>query len=181
MKYLAALLLVVSSAAHAETEKLAMPCASDEGVCFYWWPKLPNVTGWHHDREHSLLYSSNALAPDGFTFANAETVMYAKALFKPRLPETKSLQQLIAEDAVEFARNTPGVTIAEVSGLKTSDGAILKSYTFFPTSQGNWERVSYGEEGEFYLVFTLSSRTKAGYERAMTTYENLLRDYKEKL
>lgn len=177
--YVVLALLLLSASASAEIEKTAMPCKT--GLCLYWWPKLPQVKGWHQDHEQSYNYEANALAPDGFTFSDAETVMYAKAFFKPRIPETKSLEMLIANDKKQFLGETPGIIITKAKEIVISDGRKLRSFTFFPAQQGNWERVSYGEEGEFYLVFTISSRTKAGYDKAVGAYESLVGSYKEKL
>lgn len=112
--------LVASPIAQAEIEKIAT--LGEKGLSFYWWPKLTPVEGWHNDREHSFHYSSNALAPDGFTFKNAESVMYARALFKPREPDIKSLDALIERDRKDFEANVPGVSIHEVAALSSSDG-----------------------------------------------------------
>ena len=171
-------LAVVCSTAVAEIEKFAIP--SEGGISFYWWPKLPPLEGWQQDREQSFRFGVNALAPHGFTFADAETVMYAKAVYKPREPATKSLEMLIDKDKETFAARIPGITIEEVASLSTADGKKLRSITFFPRSKGNWERVSYGEEDEFYLIFTLSSRSLSGYKAAMDAYEQLIGCYKEK-
>jgi hypothetical protein len=171
-------LLVLSLSANAEIEKVALPC--QQGLCFYWWPKLVAVNGWHHDRDHSYHYSVNAQAPDGYTFANAESVIYAKALYKPRIPKTTSLEMLIKDDKDRFVSSDPHLVVSEVDPLVTGDGQILKSITFFPKEKGNWEQVSYGEEGEFYLIFALSSRTKEGFTKALGTYKKFINQYKEK-
>ena len=169
-------LLFAAPVARAEIEKIAIP--GEKGMSFYWWPKLPNVAGWHQDRDHSFQYSVNALAPDNATFANAETVMYAKAIFKPRDPEIKTIEMLIARDKKDFLRNVPGVEIREVKSLATADGKHFKSFAFSPKGSGNWERVTYAEEGEFFLVFTVSSHSKAGYDSTESTYEKLIGLYK---
>ena len=179
MKYLIVVLLIFTFLpvnASAEIEKIALPC--EKGICFYWWPKLPTVKGWHHDRDHSYIYSANAQAPDGFTFANAESVVYAKALYKPRIPETKSLDALISDDKKQFLSHDPNLIISETTPLTTADGHKLKSYTFFPKSKGNWEQVSYCEEGDFYLIFTISSRSKEGYKKAISAYQQFIGSYK---
>jgi hypothetical protein len=163
---------------HAEIEKLAIP--GNKGLRLLWWPKLPDVLGWYHDREHSVYYGFNALSPDGFTFANAETVIYARAIYKPRDPDTKSLEMLIEKDKKTFLANSPGMAIQEVASVSTADGKKMRSFTFFPKGKGNWERVSYAEEGEFYLIFTVSSRSMAGYKAAASAYERLIGLYKEK-
>ena len=165
-------LLFAVPAAWADIEKIAIP--SEKEMLFYWWPKLPNVAGWHQDREHSFLYGVNAIAPDNATFANAETVMYAKASFKPRDPEIKSIEMLIARDKKDFLKNVPGVEIREAKSLTTADGKQFKSFVFFPKDTGNWERVTYGEEGEYFLIFTVSSRSKAGYDSTESAYEKLI-------
>ncbi len=175
---LALLMLIGATApAYGEIEKLATSC--ERGLCFHWWPKLPSIEGWHQDREESFNFGANALAPEGFTFANAEVVMYAKAVYKPREPELESLEDLIKRDQRDFAANVPGVAITEALPIKTADGQSLRSLTFFPTNKGNWERVAYGEEGDFYLIFTISSRSLDGYTSSATAYEAMIRRYSE--
>lgn len=157
-------------------EKIASPCES--GFCFHWWPKLPLVEGWHHDPDNSMNFSFNAQAPDGKTFGDAETVIYANAPYKPRIPEVKSLQQFIENDRQDFTQSDPKIKIEEVEPLVTADGQKLRSYVFSPSGPGNWEQVSYGEEGEFYLVFVLSSKTKLGLFKARADYEKFITRYK---
>ncbi|HUQ10583.1 MAG TPA: hypothetical protein VM146_09735 [Steroidobacteraceae bacterium] len=165
-------------AALAEIEKNAEPC--ETGICLHWWPKLPELHGWHGDRGSSLRYGANALAPNGFTFSNAETVIYARALFKPRMPKATSLETLITDDKQELLSGNVGVRISETKALVTGDGQNLRSFMFSPEAGGNWERVSYGEEGEFYLLFTISSRTASGYKKAEPAYEELIHRYRAK-
>jgi hypothetical protein len=169
-------LLLAYGSAFAEMEKIAVQC--DKNICFHWWPKLSTVSGWHHDRDHSVHYSFNAQAPDGKTFANAEAVIYANAPFKPRIAEVKTLQMLIENDQQQFRTDSPGVEILEVEPLLTGDGSTLRSFTYTPTIAGNWEQVSYGEEGEFYLIFTVSSRSKQGFAEALTAYKKFINAYK---
>ncbi len=173
-----AIALIGAVPAYAEMEKIATPC--EKSICFCWWPKLPSVKGWHHDREHSLHYSFNAYAPDGETFASAKTVIYANAPFKPRVPESKTLQALIDNDQRQFKLDSPSIEIREVEPLVTADGQKLRSFVYFPATSGNWERVSYGEEGEFYLIFTVSSRSKQDFDDALNDYKKLITTYKSK-
>jgi hypothetical protein len=170
---------VLSITVRAEVEKLAAPC--ERGICLYWWPKLPEIKGWHQDKDQSFNYGFNALAPDGFSFVNAEAVMYVMAEYKPRMPETKSVNMLIADDKKDFLASDPGIVIAEVGELTTGDGSKLQSLTFFPKSKGNWEQVSYGEEGDYYLIFTLSSRSQKAFYKTQSFYHELITHYKVKL
>lgn len=173
------LLAILSASAIAEIYKVVVPDDRCGKMCFYWWPVLPKVNGWQQDMPNSYHYSVNAQAPSGESFSNAESVIYAKALFKPRTPKTKSLSQLIAEDQNKFKQHSLSI-VTQLKSLSTADGKELKSFQFFPKDKGNYERVSYGEEGEFYLVFTLSSRSKEGYEASMPAYLQFVGQYREK-
>jgi hypothetical protein len=172
-------LLLTSATAFAEIEKFAIP--GEKGMAFHWWPKLPSVAGWSQDRDFSFRYSINALAPTGASFADSETVMYAKAIYKLRVPDVNSLAKLIENDKKDFVTNVPGITIQEAKVLATADGMNAPSLTYTPKGKGNWERVSYLEEGDFYLIFTISSRTEIGFLTSITAYETLISQYKEKL
>ncbi|MBS1867898.1 MAG: hypothetical protein JSS69_18460, partial [Acidobacteria bacterium] len=110
--------LFFGSATSAEIEKTALMCGNE--ICFYWWPKLSPPKGWHQDQDMSYEIEANALVPDGSTFSKAETVMYAKALYKPRTPETKSVDQLIADDKNEFLNADPNIAVAEAGVINSA-------------------------------------------------------------
>ncbi len=102
-------------------------------------------------------------------------------MYKPREPEATSLSVLIEIDRNDFLKDVPGVKIEEVEPLTTGDGRKLRSLMFTPpASGGNWEQVSYGEEGDFYLIFTVSSRSAEGFASCRTAYRDLISRYKEK-
>ena len=162
--------------AHAEIEKTAsLNC---KGLCLHWWPKLSTVDGWHQDKAQSERANINAQVPDGSTFDNAETVIYAKAVYKPTDPADRSLTQLIQSDQVEFHKS--GVSIAEIPGMQTADGQQLQTFTYSPTGQGSWEQVSYGEEGDYYLIFVVSSHTRQGLDHSIDVFRKFVRAYREK-
>lgn len=165
------------SVASAEIEKIATICGQE--ICFHWWPVLPEVVGWRHDRDASLSYGINAQVPDGDTFTSAEAVIYANALYKPRKPDTKSLSNLIANDKRQFLASTPDIEIAEAEALSTRDGQVLKSFTYKPRSTGQWERIAYGEEDDFYLIFAVSAKTIQGLEGAMNDYVRFVNQYEK--
>ncbi|MEZ4334945.1 MAG: hypothetical protein R3F35_24570 [Myxococcota bacterium] len=51
--------------------------------------------------------------------------------------------------------------------------------TFFPTAKGTWERVAYGEEPDYDLVFAISARSSTGYEANVASFEDMVRAYRE--
>jgi len=169
--------LLLAAPASAEIEMVAAP--TDRGPVYHWWPKLVIPAGWHHDRNFSFYYSLNAIAPEGVSFDDAHTVMYAKAMNKPREPQVKSLEMFIDHDQKTIRAKAQGLEIHETTPLATADGKRLRSFTFIPTREGNWERVAYGEEGDFYLIFTISARSHEEYQAASPAFERLIGDYRE--
>jgi hypothetical protein len=162
----------------AEIFKLAVP--TDQGVEFYWWPVLTPIEGWEHDEGASRAQGVNAYVPTGASFANAPAIIYARAMFKPRIPETKSLGQLIADDRVTFTTEFPGTAIAELVPIVDGDGKKLRCFSFIPSKAGSWDLVAYGEEGEFYLIFTVSGHSKAALDHARGAFLKIISTYKER-
>jgi hypothetical protein len=167
--------LLATTPAPAEIAKLASICG--KGICPHWWPKLAPPPGWSHDREHSFLYNLNAMAPEGQSFANADTVLYANAIYKPRVPDAATLAAFIEGDHTTFGEKSPGIVIKADETLRTKDGTPAKTWRMEPKANDQWERIAYFEEDEYYMVFVISSRTAAGLARSMPSFESLVTNY----
>ena len=179
MKYILLFSIVLSFSVKAEVHKEAQP--SDNGLKFVWWPVLPEVEGWEQDRESSLSYGINAQIPNGTSFYDSETVIYARAVFKPRIPNLKTLNAFIENDKSTFLSKVPSVKIIEAEKIINDNDIEFQSYYFMPHKSGNWEQVSYSEEGEFYLVFTISSRSELGLNTHIATYKKFVTQYAKEL
>lgn len=175
---LSVVLASTSFCAVAGIDKIAE--TSDTGIHLMWWPKVTPPKGWHFDEGSSHRYAFNAMAPDGRTFSDAETVMYAKASYKPNMPGVKSLDAFADSDVSDPQWAEIGVSATPMPTIRSGDGKPWKVFDFAPGKEGNWERTVYGEEGDFWLVFTLSSRTEAGFRKALPVFESLVGDYREK-
>jgi hypothetical protein len=175
-------LMAPSRPISAEIFKLAIP--SDQGFKLYWWPQLQVPDGWVHDEGSSRSTSSNILVPKGQSFAQAPAVMYGKALYKPRIPETRSLDQLISDDKRKFQNDLPGIVILPVPALKNGDGRSLRCFSYSPspkqTGEASWEWTAYSEEGDFYLIFVVSAKSEAALNTAVPSFRRLIATYKEK-
>ncbi len=169
-------LLLAPSYCHGEIEKVAV--TSQRGMELFWWPKVSPPSGFFFDEAASRQTAVKMLVPNGFTFSSAETVIYAKASFKPRIPEVKSLQALIDKDLAEFQGHDPKLIVNPGPAIKDGDNRQLQVFSFVPSAQGNWETVAYSEEGEFYLLFTISSRSKAGYEACLPLFKTMIEGYR---
>ncbi|MBL0211959.1 MAG: hypothetical protein IPQ13_13775 [Holophagaceae bacterium] len=162
----------------AEIEKTGVP--SDTGINLYWWPKVSSPKGFEFQAEVSRRFGAKMFVQHGATFSNSESVIYAKAIYKPRMPEIKSLSALIDHDIAEFKGRDPKLKIVRAPFLPDGDGKLLQVLSFSPSGQGNWESVAYGEEGEFYLIFTISSQTSKGHEISFPAFKAMLQGYREK-
>ena len=169
---------ILPLAVWAEIEKVAFTCGQQ--MCFRWWPVLKALPGWAQDGEQSMNYNFNAMAPVGETFATAETVMYANAIYKPRVPEEKTLAAFVASDIAKFRSDPPGLRVERAGKLRTLDGKTAETHWLKPSGKGQWERVAYLEEGEYYLVFVVSSRSERGLLKASPDFEKLVSAYREK-
>jgi hypothetical protein len=179
LRLIAALTAAVPLVVSAGVSTLKLP--EKAGVPVHWWPILPDLPGWVHDEAASRRYDSNFLVPRGQTFAEAPAVIYARALYKSRLPDTKSVEQLIAEDERRVAKDSPGVRISEQAALQDHDGRGYRCVAFAPADEGTWELVAYGEEDDYYLIFTLSGDSPKALEKALPDFKKLIARYKKKL
>lgn len=167
--------LVNAESADPRMEKVAVPTGNK--IQLFYWPRLGAIDGWHHDRPTSIRARVNMLIPDGFNFSNAESLMYARALFKPQARDIHSLEDFVQTNIEEFRKNKPGFTIEEVAPIPTGVGSEIRSVTYFPKSSGDWERVAYAEDGRYYILFVISSRSEAGYEKALPAYRSMIASY----
>ncbi|WP_306600405.1 hypothetical protein [Geothrix sp. 21YS21S-2] len=169
------LLLLSSTICRGEIEKIAIP--SQDGLNLLWWPKVNPPPGFVFDQAVSHQTAVKMFIPIGCTFSNAETVIYAKAAFKPGIPDVKTLQALIENDVVAFRQRDPNLIVQSGPAIKDGDAKQAIVFTFAPSGSGNWESVAYSEEGEFYLLFTLSSRSKKGYEASLPLFTTMIASY----
>jgi hypothetical protein len=126
-----------------------------------WWPKVQAPKGWHHDRGNSVNYQMNAFAPVGESFASAEAVMYARAIRTSSDTSLRNLGEFMTRERANFLKRSPNYEIRDDKPIPTRGGIDLKTRVFVPKDgQGNWERVAYGEENDYYVIFVASARSK---------------------
>lgn len=176
-RLIAAMLLMVPVAAWPGVEKIAI--VGDSGIRFVWWPKVAPPDGWHFDEGSSHHFAFNAMAPDGSTFSDAETVLYAKAGFKPRLPAIASLESFVQSDIADFRTETPSLVVSREKPLYAKDHKPFQVVSYFPKSpgSGNWEQVAYGEDGDYYITIAISSRTREGLIKSRAVFQALVASY----
>jgi len=170
--------IATTPCAHAEIFKLAVP--SDDGISLVWWPIVTTPPGWTHDEEASRYFAVNMLIPRGTSFADAPVVMYAKASYKPRTPDTHTVAELIQQDITEHKANVSGVVATALQPIRSGDGKALPYYRFSPPGDGAFELVAYGEEGDYFLLFVVSAQSEAALTEASRKFETMISRYSER-
>ena len=169
-------LLFLSTASHAELYELKYPSKS-KFLKNIWVPVL-NINGWHQDKEHTLWLHSNIHVPDGSTYINSPIKIFANAVNKKRHPKFKSLTDFIDNYYIAgFGELERNVKPKKEKNIYTADGKELISYSISSLTDLPWERVSYGEEGDYFTIFTLSGRTEDAYKSALPIYLKSLEEY----
>lgn len=143
-----------------------------------WWPNVTPPKGWRHDRDHSLNYNLNALSPEGESFASAETVIYARAVRKATDATVNTVPKLMARERQTILKRTPNYEVKAGKALLSRDGQRLQVVNFTPRGDGNWERVAYGEEADYWLLFVLSARSKKSFDAAAKPFEGMVWKYR---
>lgn len=169
-------LLAAALPARSEIETVAIE--TPKGKAERWWPKVTPPKGWHHDRGHSLNHNLNAMAPAGEGFASAEAIIYARAIRKSTDASLVSLADFVARERKAFLARMPGYDIRDDKPLLTRDGVRLRTASFTPKTDGNWERVAYGEEDDYYLIFVVSARSKKALQEATQAWQAMAWSYR---
>lgn len=173
---LATAVLTAATPALAEIETVAIE--TKQGRAERWWPKVTPPKGWHHDRPQSLNYNLNAMAPVGEGFSSAEVVLYARAVKKASDASVSTLTDFVARERKTFLARTPQYHIRPEKPLVTKDGASMPVLSFVPKSDGNWERVAYGEDHDHWLLFVASARSKKALEGVLKPYQAMVWQYR---
>ena len=136
-----------------------------------------NLAGWTRDDDASQRFGVTVLVSANSSIATTPAVMYRKQIDKQRLLDGLSLAQLIADDRSEFEINAPDIVVEEVAPLRDSKGSRVTCIAYSPADAGNWERVAYVEDGDFYLVFTVSASSEASLKNALPAFGKLVGSY----
>ncbi|MES1189980.1 MAG: hypothetical protein ABUS47_02750 [Steroidobacter sp.] len=172
------LLIFIALNSFAAIEKIAFP--GDEGFDLVWWPKVKTPDGYVVDDKVSHSNAVKMFVLKGKDFADSESVIYAKADYKPRLPHIKSLDEFVRSDLREFHENSADISIHDRESLSDGDGKHLVTKVFTSVHDGYWECVAYGEEGDYFLIFTVSAKSNAGLNSALPVFKKMIRQYHEK-
>ena len=169
--------LLAAATARAAIESVVVD--TPQGKVERWWPKVQAPKGWHQDRGNSINYHMNAFAPEGESFASAEAVIYARAIRTSTDSNLRNLDEFMTRERATFLARSPNYDIRDGKPIVTRGGLSLKTRVFTPKDgQGNWERVAYAEENDFYVIFVASARSKKALDAIARPFEHVVRQYR---
>ena len=177
---LAGLWLVGAAGVQAATQPVAGPCNDKGGMCIWREPLVSAPKGWERKQNASDRYRAVVFAPAGSNFGNAGAVIYAKAI--PRQGNAPTLAAFMTQDLATFRAQYSKLGVQTGLALTDGDGQRLSAVRLSPmaASKAQWETTAYAQEGEYYLVFVLSARTKAAHDAAAPAFQQMLAGYHAK-
>ncbi|MBI5299189.1 MAG: hypothetical protein HY877_02685 [Deltaproteobacteria bacterium] len=111
------------------------------------------------------------LYPQGQTWADASSVMYARVLKKGK----RQIQDIIKEDEADFLQRCPQGKIEKKSlTVKIKNPSETRS---FLCSGNAYEAVTFIDIEKVAVLFVLSSRTETAFNAGLKDFENLVRSF----
>lgn len=115
--------------------------------------------------------------PKGQKWATAPTVMYVNPLHG-YTAKIRTVSALINEDVRQFMKRSPKGRVTDAGRLPTGGVGKQAIIRYFSEDGGPpHEAVAYVPEKDLVMLVVLSSRTAAGFQKALPAYKDLLSTY----
>jgi len=182
-------ILAASAPARADIERKATIGCDANGngqICFYIWPALPSLPGWHQDEGASFHYSANMVVPDGQTIDGAPSILCGNVVaedgYKTDHPSPNAVDGFIADDIANTRKDNPDVVITEIEPAVSADGHKLRVFTIRKLKGGHSQILTYTEDGDkdgkFFVVLMLDSKTDQALETDTPVFIKMVSQYK---
>jgi hypothetical protein len=144
---------------------------TDEGHSFF----LNAPEGWVFDNESGKSQGMPLVFyPKVARWETALVVMYANVSRKK--PGDK-LEKLIEFDISQFKKASPNLVVKDAPSLPTARNKKAVVKHFSNDAYGNFEAVAYIDEPGALVMVVLTSKTKAGFDKALPAFAALLKSY----
>jgi hypothetical protein len=155
--------------ARAEVEKVEMKC--EKGPCVKWFPKVTPPRAWHYDEDESAEQGVKVFAPDDM---HSDMRMYTYAIQKTDKPALRTLDDVIVHEKENYKEGQA----MEGKPLSTLDGKKLRTFLYATKGEIRWDQASYGEEGQFYVVFAITTNGLYELTRYVNDYSSFVGSYR---
>ena len=113
--------------------------------------------------------------PEGSTWNDAETVMYANIATKG--PGQKTLNEFMESDLADFREHNPELTYEVGEDIPLKNNRIAKLRLFYNVNQGSSEAVAYIDEEKIIAFVVMSSKTVKGLNESLPLLRTALQSY----
>lgn len=176
---LASIVLLLTFATAAQTDKDAHPQSSGPGVIVYAEGGafvIEGPKGWIADHDTGQKMGICCVFyPEGATFDDATTIIYPNIATKGS--GQANLKELMAYDLAEFQQNNPDMTYDDAPDLAMKNKRIAKVRYFHGVNKGSSEATAYIDEDKIVAMVVVSSRTQKGLDDAMPILRDMLQSY----
>ena len=160
--------------ASAETEGFAYQC--DGALCFWRRPIVDAPAGWVKDEQASHYFKFNAIARQGEVFTEADAVMLVQSIYRRNAAPT--LAEHMNESRTKYLDQNRSAKVVAGKPVTNADGKRLETLVYAPAgTEDDWQTIAFDEEGDYYLVFALIARTRAGHDKSLPALVELVRGY----
>jgi hypothetical protein len=137
---------------------------------------LKEPKGWIMDSETAKSEGVQAVFyPDGSSWKNSVTVMYARVIYKDEVQST--IDKVISSDVSDFLKLSNESTVSDSPSLEIRDKSKSISKVFYDAANKNYEMVTFIDDTKVVVILALSSRQKAEYDKALPAFKDLVRSY----
>lgn len=176
---LISIVLLLTLAKAAQTDKDAHPQSSGPGVIVYAEGgafMIEGPKGWiaDHDTGQKLGICC-VFYPEGSSFDGAETIIYPNIATKG--PGQANLKEFMEYDLSEFKKNNPKMTYEDAHNLAMKNKRTAKVRYFHEVNKGSSEAIAYIDEDKIVALVVVSSRTQKELNDAMPLLRDMLETY----
>ncbi len=128
--------------------------------------------GWIFDNQSGVSQGLHCVMyPQGFSWRTAREVIYVSI---GKLKTGESLADFVAKDAEDFRTKSPAIEIVALEPISLVTGEVAEVRRFTGDQFGNHECVAYAQLGDSVASFSLSCRSKDGYEKSVGPFKDMV-------
>jgi hypothetical protein len=157
--WLIALVAAPAALAQAQLEGSGIPYGAGIGAL------ITAPKGWIFDNQSGVSQGLHCVMyPQGSTWRTAGEVIYVSF---GRLEPGRSVEDFMRDDEEKFRKKFPGLAVASLPPITLRSGEEALTRKFTGDAYGNFECIAYAQLGRSVVMFVLSCRNEAGYQRCL--------------
>jgi hypothetical protein len=167
------LAFTVASTQSVECKILNRSDSYEKVTVSYWYPEITHPEGWVHSKKESAYSSTYTLIKN----SDESVTISAVARERSDTPGLYTLKMYVDAYVSHFAQPDVGSEVRESESIKTSNGSSMRSIYFRDRKTNNFSLEAFGEEGDYYVMFSIESRDELLIERYKKDFIRTVESY----